>query len=280
MALAWSTWYGPAMNGTIDILVRYGYAVVFGWVFAEQIGLPIPAMPVLLAAGAVAGTGRLSLVFVLAMAAVASLVSDVIWYWIGRTGGGRVLGLLCRISLEPDSCVRRTGEAFSRRGPRSLLIAKFVPGLSTAAPPLAGIIRMPFLRFVVFTGLGGLLWAGVFIGLGWLFSSQLELVAAHATRMGSGLIILLAVALGAYVAWKYLARQRFLRRIRIARITPEELKTKLDAGEDLLVVDVRHRVDFEAEPAIIPGALHLMTEELEARHHEIPREREIVLYCT
>jgi membrane protein DedA with SNARE-associated domain len=268
------------MNGPIDILVRHGYAVVFGWVFAEQIGLPIPAMPVLLAAGAVAATGRLSLVSVLAMAAVASLMSDVIWYWIGRTGGGRVLGLLCRISLEPDSCVRRTGEAFSRQGARSLLIAKFVPGLSTAAPPLAGIIRMPFLRFVAFTGLGGLLWAGVFIGLGWLFSSQLELVAAYATRMGSGLIILLAAALAAYVAWKYLARQRFLRRIRIARITPEELKTKLDAGENLLVVDVRQRLDFEAEPAIIPGALHLMTEELEARHHEIPREREIVLYCT
>jgi membrane protein DedA with SNARE-associated domain len=268
------------MNDLPDVLVRYGYLVVFGWVFAEQIGLPLPAVPVLLAAGALAGTGRLSLVLVLVLAAIASLVSDVIWYWIGRVGGGRVLGFLCRISLEPDSCVRRTEESFSRRGARSLLIAKFVPGYSTAAPPLAGIVRMDFLRFVIFTGVGGFIWAGVFIGLGWLFSHQLELVASYAMRLGSGLVALLAVALTSYVAWKYIARQRFLRRIRIARITPDELKAKLDAGEDVLLVDVRHRVDFEGEPVIIPGALHMTIEDLEARHHEIPRDRDIVLYCT
>jgi membrane protein DedA with SNARE-associated domain len=222
----------------------------------------------------------LSLALILTIATGASLVSDAIWYWIGRTGGSRVLGFLCRVALEPDSCVRRTENVFSRKGARALLIAKFVPGLSTAAPPLAGVIRMSFLRFVVFTGLGGLLWAGVFVGLGWLFSAQLELLAAYATRMGRGLITLLTCLLGAYVAWKFLARQRFLHRIRIARITPEELKAKLDAGEDVLVVDVRHRVDFESEPCIIPGALHLMTEELDARHGEIPRGRDIVLYCT
>src|SRR5436189_116333 len=107
-----------------------------------------------------AGTGRLSLVLVLVLAGIASLASDVIWYWIGRLGGGRVLSFLCRISLEPDSCVRRTEESFSRQGARSLLFAKFVPGYSTAAPPLAGIVRMGFARFLVFTGAGGLIWAG------------------------------------------------------------------------------------------------------------------------
>jgi len=268
------------MNDLFDILVVYGYLVVFAWVFAEQIGLPIPAMPVLLAAGAMAGAGRLSLVLVLVLAGIASLASDVIWYWIGRLGGGRVLSFLCRISLEPDSCVRRTEESFSRQGARSLLFAKFVPGYSTAAPPLAGIVRMRFARFLVFTGVGGLIWAGAFIGLGWLFSRQLELVASYAMRLGSGLIALLAAALVAYIAWKYIARQRFLRRIRIARITPQELKAKLDGGENVMVVDVRHRVEFESEPTIIPGALHLMIEELEARHQEVPRDRDIVLYCT
>jgi membrane protein DedA with SNARE-associated domain len=268
------------MNDLLDVLVRYGYLVVFAWVFAEQIGLPLPAVPVLLAAGAMAGTGRLSLVLVLVLAAIASLVSDVIWYWIGRVGGGRVLSFLCRISLEPDSCVRRTEESFSRQGARSLLIAKFVPGYSTAAPPLAGIVGMGFVRFVVFTAAGGLIWAGVFVGLGWLFSSQLEKMASYAARLGGGLVALLAAALATYIAWKYIARQRFLRRIRIARITPEELKAKLDGGEDVMVVDVRHRVEFESEPTIIPGALHLMIEELEARHQEVPRDRDIVLYCT
>jgi len=268
------------MDGAIDVLVRYGYVVVFGWVFAEQIGLPIPAAPVLLAAGALAGTGRLSLALVLGLAALASLGSDTIWYWIGRTRGGRVLGWLCRIALEPDSCVRRTQSVFSVHGARSLLVAKFVPGFSTAAPPLAGIIRMPLLRFVVFTGLGGLIWAGGFAGVGWLFSRQLEVAAAYVARLGSGAVALAVAGLGGYIAWKFVARQRFLRAIRIARITPEELKTRLDAGDDVMIVDLRARIDFDAEPSIIPGALHLMTEELEARHQEIPRDRDIVLYCT
>jgi membrane protein DedA with SNARE-associated domain len=268
------------MGDSLDFLVRHGYAVVFGWVLAEQLGLPIPAVPVLLAAGALAGTGRLSLGLVVALALLASVASDVVWYWIGRVRGASVLSLLCRISLEPDSCVRRTQQAFSGQGARTLLVAKFVPGLSTAAPPLAGIVRMPCLRFVAFTCLGGLIWVGVFVGLGYVFSDQLERVAAYVSRLGTGLLELLAAALVGYIAWKYVARQRFLRRIRIARITPEDLKTRLDAGEDLVVVDVRHQVDFESEPSIIPGALHLTTEELEARHLEIPRDREIVLYCT
>src|SRR5919198_5143442 len=110
------------MDGIVDVLVRHGYAVLFGWVFAEQIGLPIPAVPFLLAAGALAGTGRLSVVMILLAAGLASLLSDTIWYWIGRVRGARVLGLLCRISLEPDSCVRRTQQTFSVHGARSLLI--------------------------------------------------------------------------------------------------------------------------------------------------------------
>src|SRR5262245_33151884 len=173
------------MDASLDFLVRYGYTVVFGWVLAEQIGLPIPAVPVLLAAGAVAGTGRLSVALILAVAGLASLASDSIWYWIGRVRGGRVLGWLCKISLEPDSCVRRTQRAFSASGARALLIAKFVPGFSTAAPPLAGVVGMPFRHFLFFTGLGGLIWAGVFIGLGWLFTRQLERVADYVARLGN-----------------------------------------------------------------------------------------------
>jgi membrane protein DedA with SNARE-associated domain len=268
------------MEGITETLVRHGYAVVFAWVLAEQIGVPLPAVPFLLAAGALAGTGRLSLAIILVVAALASLISDTLWYFVGRLGGGRVLRWLCVISLEPDSCVRRTQDVFGRHGARSLLVAKFVPGFNTAAPPLAGIIRMPLLTFMVFTGLGGLIWAGVFVGAGWLFSAQLELVASYAARLGGGALVIVGIGFVGYVAWKFVSRQRFLRRIRIARITPAELKAKLDAGEDMLVVDLRQRVDFEVEPSIIPGALHLTTEDLERRHHEIPREREIVLYCT
>ena len=268
------------MDQVIDLLIRHGYAIVFGWVLAEQIGLPLPAVPVLLAAGALAGSGQLSLSLVLALAGLASLISDTVWYWIGRIRGARVLRLLCRIALEPDSCVRRTQRNFATHGARSLLVAKFIPGFNTVAPPLAGIVSMSVLTFTAYTGLGGLIWAGVWVGLGWLFSQQLELVADYAARMGSGLLVVVASAFGAYIAWKYIARQRFLRRIRIARITPEELRRRLDSGEGTLIVDVRDQLDFDNEPQIIPGALHLTTEELELRHHEIPRDREIVLYCT
>lgn len=267
------------MKEALDVLVGHGYAVVFGWVLAEQLGLPIPAVPLLLAAGALAGAGMLDVGLALAAATAASLLSDAVWYAIGRLRGSSVLGFLCRIALEPDSCVRRTHETFRRHGARALLVAKFVPGLNTAAPPLAGIIGMPVARFLVATGLGGVLWAGTFLLLGYGFSTQLEQVAAHVARLGGWLVALLAVGLGGYVAWKWLARQRFLRRIRIARMAPEELKARLDAGETPLIVDLRHALDFEAEPTIIPGAIHLTTDELERRHLEIPRDREIVLYC-
>jgi membrane protein DedA with SNARE-associated domain len=264
------------MDNVLDTLVRYGYLVVFGSVLAEQIGIPIPAIPFLLAAGALAGSGRLSLALLLALSGVASLMADVTWYWIGRLGGARVLGWLCRISLEPDSCVRRTQTSFSKHGARTLVFAKFVPGLSTIAPPLAGIVRMSLGRFVFFSAIGGVVWAGAFIVLGWVFSYQLEIVAGYAAQFGTWT----AAALGGSIAWKFVSRQRFLRKIRIARITPEQLKAMIDSGEALLIVDVRDRIDFESEPTIIPGALHLTIEELDERHLEIPREREIVLYCT
>ncbi len=268
------------MESTIGALARYGYLVVFGSVLAEQIGIPIPAIPFLLAAGGLAGTGRLSLAMLLLLSGIASLTADVAWYWVGRLGGARVLGWLCRISLEPDSCVRRTETIFSRRGPRSLVVAKFIPGFSTVAPPLAGIVRMPLGTFVLYSALGGLVWAGAFIALGWVFSYQLEIVAEYAARFGKSTLALVGAALAGYIAWKFISRQRFLRKIRIARITPEQLKSKLDGGEEILIVDVRAQIDFDAEPTIIPGALHLTLEELDRRHQEIPRERDIVLYCT
>src|SRR2546425_7800153 len=150
------------MDGAIGVLVRYGYVVVFGSVLAEQIGLPIPAVPFLLAAGGLAGASRLHPVVLLVSAGIGSLLADTVWYWIGRTQGARVLGWLCRISLEPDSCVRRSQRIFVSRGARSLLVAKFIPGFSTIAPPLAGITRMPFREFLVVSGFGGVVWAGAF----------------------------------------------------------------------------------------------------------------------
>jgi len=254
--------------------------MLFAWVAAEQIGFPVPAIPLLLAAGALAGAGKLNLELVIGTAVLASILSDMAWYEVGRRKGMKVLNLLCRMSLEPDSCVRRTEDIFASHGVRSLLVAKFVPGLTTAAPPLAGIFRMRRSRFVFFDAVGAAIWAGAFAGLGWLFSDRLERLAVQAARLGTWVLVILLTSLAAYVLWKYVHRQLFLRRLRIARITPEELKQKLDAGEDVMIVDLRHSMDFEAEPHVIPGAMRVSADDLEGRHHEIPRDRDVILYCT
>lgn len=268
------------MGEVAACLIDHGYAVVFAWVAAEQLALPVPSEPVLLAAGALAGAGLLELPVVVAVGVSASLLSDVIWYEIGRVRGSRVTRVLCGISLEPDSCVRRSQDIFARYGGGSLVVAKFVPGLNTVAQPLAGILGMRRSRFLLYDAVGALLWIGTYAGLGYLFSDQIERVAAHARHLGSWLIGLAFASLVLYIAGKYIRRQRFIRHLRIARITPAELKGKLDAGEALMIVDLRHPLDFGADPMMVPGAVHLSPEELERRSQEIPRDRDVVLYCT
>jgi len=268
------------VSETLHFVARHGYAVLFVWVAAEQLGLPIPAVPLLLAAGAMAGAGRLNLAAVVVVSTVASLLADWVWYEMGRRKGVRVLQFLCRVSLEPDSCVRRTEQIFHRYGLRSLLVAKFVPGLSTVAPPLAGIFGMRAARFLLLGGAGALIYTGAFAVLGYLFSARLEKMAAPSLQLGGVLVAILGGVLVAYVLWKLWQRRRFLRSLRTARITPEELKARLDDGEEIFIVDLRHVVDAEADPSNIPGAIHLPPEDLDARLFEIPRDRDIVLYCT
>ena len=268
------------MHRTLEFLLHHGYALLVGWVFAEQIGLPVPSMPLLLAAGALAGTGHLSLFASLFYVMLAAVAADSIWYQLGRRKGIKVLQLLCKISLEPDSCVRRTEGIFSKQGARSLLLAKFLPGLGTVAPPLAGIFHMRARRFLLYDALGALLWSGSFLGLGYIFSGEIERLAEHLAFLGGWLLVLLLGAFVAYLTKKFVARQRFLRDLRISRITVDELKEKLDAGEDLVIVDLRHSVDFEADPETIPGAFRMDSRELEEKNDRLPRDREVILYCT
>jgi membrane protein DedA with SNARE-associated domain len=274
------SYHDLSQKEVVEFLIKHGYTLLFGWVLVEQIGLPIPAVPLLLAAGALAGSGKMNWALSVSLALIAVVLADLFWYSLGRFRGGRILKLLCRISLEPDSCVRRTENLFIRHGARSLLIAKFIPGLNTAAPSLAGIFRMPVPRFMLFDVLGGLSWVATFTGLGFVFSDQLEQIAAHSLRWGGWLVVVLAGSLAAYILWKYVQRRRFLRRLRIARISPQELMDKLTAGEDIAVVDLRQPIDVKAFPQMIPGALRMAMEEVEVRHGEIPRDRDVVLYCS
>ena len=260
-------------------MIQHGLEVLFFWVLAEQLGVPIPAMPALLAAGAFARIEGVNPLAPLLVAMSASILADGVWYEIGIRGGGKVMRLLCRISLEPDSCVRRTEDAFLRHGARSLVIAKFVPGLSMAAPPLAGVIGMRFSRFLGYTALGAFLWAGSQIAVGYIFSDQLETIAAAVTSIASWLQIAVGV-LAVYIFLKWFNRHRFLRSIRTARIRPEELKARLDAGDELVIVDLRSSIDFEADPETIPGAVRINKDDLVRQHTRIARDRDVILFCT
>jgi membrane protein DedA with SNARE-associated domain/rhodanese-related sulfurtransferase len=268
------------MNETLAFVVRHGALVLFLMLFIEQIGIPLPATPFLLAAGALVATGEMNWAVVLGSAALGCLLADLIWYQLGRARGTRVLGFLCRISLEPDSCVRRTQDMFSRYGMRAIVGAKFVPGLSTVMPPLAAIFHVPIRRFLFFDLLGSLLYPAVISSLGFIFSDQLLGILHALGQIGHGAIIVLIGLLGAYIGYKYFQRQRLLRKLRIARISVDELHRRQEAGEDLLVVDLRSAADLLNDPFMIKGALHVHLHELELRHVEIPRDREVILYCS
>ena len=268
------------MTETLGFLVRHGPSVLFAAVFVEQMGVPLPAAPWLLAAGALAGTGELNWFTALIAATFGSLLADLIWFYLGRQGGHRVLDLLCRISLEPDSCVRRTQDVFTRYGMRGVVAAKFIPGLSTLAPPLAGISGIGALRFFFFDGVGSLLYAGCFILVGVLFRHQLEQVIAALASLGSGALGVVAGLAALYIGYKYFQRRRLLNELRMARITVDELHQMLETGENAIILDLRSQGELERDPSLIRGARHMTMEEVQLRQHEIPRDRDIILYCS
>ncbi len=267
------------MNVIADFLIVHGYTVLFGWVLLEQLGLPIPSAPLFLAAGALAHTGDLNLVLIIGVVITASLLSDLFWFQVGRIRGKSVLSFLCRISLDPDTCLRDIKKIYTRHGGRSLLVSKFIPGLNTVASPLAGIFRMSLPQFLFLDGLGVFFWVGSFAGLGFRFSHQVGYIARHIARLGAWAVGVVLGGPALYITWKYFRRRRFLRGLAVARITPEEVKERLDIGENLVILDVRAPFEFSTDPFRIPGALPFPLEQLEKEHHKIPRDRDIVLCC-
>jgi len=268
------------MTEIFNLIVRHGIAILFAVEFIEQIGIPLPAAPWLLAAGALIGAGKMNWWMALSAAAFGSLIGDLIWFYLGRYYGNQVLGFLCRISLEPDSCTFRTQNLFKRYGMPGLIVAKFIPGLGTLAPPLAGNSGVTTARFILFDGVSSVLHGGCFIVVGVLFSHQLEQILNTLAGLGRGAFGVLVGLAALYIAHKYFQRRRLLTRLRIARITVDELYQKQETGENPVVLDLRQRAELENNPSIIRGATHMTTEEVEHRHPEIPRDRDIVLYCS
>ena len=267
------------MNELLEFLLRYGYGVTLGAVFLEQMGLPLPAVPVLVGMGALSRSGKFSFTAVILIALTGSLSADLIWYYLGLHYGRSVLRMICRISLEPDFCVRRTEDAFVRRGMWTIPLAKFVPGLNAAAVPLAGMIKTGLLRFLAFDTAGLLVWSGVYATLGYVFSNQIERLIAYLSQFGNSVLLLAAIVIAAYIGYKYVQRQRFLKTLTIDRITPEELKSRMDLNEKVVVLDLRNQLDVNMDRFRIPGAFHALPEIL-GQSGDVPRDQEVVLYCT
>src|SRR5258707_1521544 len=253
---------------SLQVLEHYGIVIVPALVVAEQFGVPLPAVPALLGVGALAAHGRISVPLVLAAIAVVALAADFVWYELGRRRGAVVLATLCRLSLEPDSCLRRAQSIFARHGARSMLVAKFVPGLTTVMPPLAGVFAVARGWFALYDLAGVLLWAGTWLAIGYFFSDAIVLIAARATALGHMLGLVIATALAGYILVKYGRRHVFLGRLRTERVSPEALKRRLDAGEDVAIIDLRTPLDVTATPYAIPGSRWLAADVIDEHEAE------------
>jgi membrane protein DedA with SNARE-associated domain/rhodanese-related sulfurtransferase len=267
------------MNPHVQDILHHGYLWLFLAALVERLGLPLLVTPLVIAAGAVAGLGDLNLLGVILVTVTASEIGDLVWYELGRNRGPSVLRLLCKISLEPDSCVRRSEDAFARHVTSSLISSKFVPGVGRLAGPVAGMSGMARDRFLLLNGLGSLLWTVVFALVGYLPARKLPMDVLLEQAAG-WFLVLLVIALVVNVIWKYVQRQKFIHSLRVSRMTVEELKAAIDRGERPFVVDLRHKLEFLVNPRTVSTAVRISPDELSLRHAEIPRDREVVLYCT
>ena len=267
------------MSNLISLLQEYGVWIVFAVVLVEQIGLPIPAFPILIVAGALAVDGDTSWPAVLAVSLAACLVSDYFWFRAGRHYGKRILKLLCRISLSPDYCVSQTEDNFKRWGPKALVVAKFIPGFNTIAPPLAGAMGTGIGTFLGYSVLGGLLWSGTGIAIGAYFHTSVDQVLAILGTMGSTALIALAGLLLLFICFKYVERKRFHQKVNVDRISVDELRQLIADGHDPVLVDARSVTAQMLEPAA-PGAVLFNGGEPIGAITALAKDRHIVVYCS
>jgi len=265
----------------VAYLSQYGVAVVFANVFVEQVGIPVPALPTLLVAGSLVRQGKLSFLGLLAAAVAASLIVDTTWYFLGRRYGHRVLKTLCRVSLSPDSCVRQTEGIFEKWGMASVVLARFITGFSTVAPPLAGAMGAKLPAFLFYDALGTVLWAGIGLLVGFIFHRAVGDVLSFLEGLGTGAFYVLAAALLLFVLYKWWQRRRFYQALRMARIGVEDLQRLIATGETRpVILDVRTPAALQHDPRRIPGASTMSVDELDAKLPGIRPDVEIVLYCT
>jgi len=267
------------MANLILLLQEYGVLIVFAIVLVEQIGLPIPAFPLLIVAGALSVDGDSSWLAVLSVSVVACLISDYFWFRAGRYYGKRILRLLCKISLSPDYCVSQTEDNFNRWGPKALVVAKFIPGFNTIAPPLAGAMGTSNATFLGFSIAGGIVWSATGIAIGAGFHTQIDQVLEILSTMGTTALIVLGVLLLLFVTFKYIERKRFRQSVEIDRVTIDELKKLLEQGKEPVLIDARSVTAQMLEPAV-PGALLFNGGEPIPELAALAKDRHIIVYCS
>ena len=269
----------------IVFFVHYAYLIIFLWVLVEQIGIPIPSVPVLLTAGTLSATHRVSWFGITAAMLFACVIADTVWFSLGRRYGNSVLKLLCRLSFEASTCVSKTEGYFTRRGPVTLLFAKFVPGLSTVAAPIAGQTGMSYPRFVAWDLAGSLIWGETFILAGRFFGDLAKKSAPFFAWLGHFAIFIFAAMVLGFLAHRIWKQRKFLQQVREMRLEPSELKSMLDdaaanGNKPPFIVDLRHPLDYLPDPRVLPGALRIGPNEIKQHSEIIPRDRDVILYCT
>jgi membrane protein DedA with SNARE-associated domain len=260
-----------------EFILQHGYTVLFVVSLLGQLGAPVPVTPFLLAAGAVAKEGQFSLAAVIAISVGASTLGHFVWYQAGRIRGAAVLRLICRISIEPDSCVRRTEDLFARQGARALVAAPFIPGFGAVAPPLAGMSGMPLARFILLNSLGALLWSVLLAGFGFLAGPELIALVHLGLRFGAWVGLAAGIALGAWLGWKIAQRSAVTRAAQVPRIEPGDLRARLDSDDPPVVVDLRGEITRGHET--VPGAHPVAPRDLPRWAERVPRDKEVVLAC-
>jgi len=265
---------------SIASLLKYRYIILFGWVLLEQIGMPVPSVPLILTAGTLSATHEMHWSLSLLAILLGCLLSDSAWYWLGGRYGNSMLRLLCRISMEPATCVQKTKQSFSSRGAVTLLWAKFVPGLSAVAAPIAGQTGVSYPKFLAYDMAGSLLWASTFLIAGRFFGDAIQRNAMLLHVLGHFAVVLVVLLVLSFFAYRIVKRQRFLNSVKAAKISPEGLKQLLDAGSRPFIVDLRHPLDYLPDPRVVPTSIRMGPDEVARRIDELPHDRDIILYCT
>lgn len=268
------------MDEMTGLLTQHGLMLVFVNVLMTQSGVPLPAVPILVIAGAFVAQGQIALAPLILVSVAGSLIGDTLWYVAGRRHGYRILRTLCRIAIEPDSCVKQTESIFERWGASSLMVAKYIPGFATIAPPLAGTMRLGLPVFLAYSAVAALLWSGLPIALGVMFQTEVERALGWLESMGAGALAVIIAVVAFYVGVKVVERYMLIRLLRMVRISVEELRGLMRQGPMPIVLDVRSSIARKLDPRRLPGAIAVDIAAPQTALIAVPPDRDVVVYCS